>query len=210
MSAGLLLHPLNNQISIYCGNALLADGDRDGLSGIVESLSFDGQELVQDAPYIDAQFMEFIDRGIQSSAIQFQIMTEFDDMVDALGYAAALRAAVAGVIDLTISLALGGGKSVTIYCPNAKWDKTKALPMAASVRANFPVTAGLVDVSYSGGPGPTPFVIPFEPANQVDPLTIPAGMAASLGSGEDGFYFGIDCEGSLTVNSGARCEILAA
>ncbi|MDR3405116.1 MAG: hypothetical protein P4L99_21660 [Chthoniobacter sp.] len=197
-----------NQITIAYGNTTLADGARDGTTGIVEALKLNGVALVQDCAFINAAWMSFIDRLVKSNTVQFRISTVHTDMVDALDFCCGIREAIPGVADLNISLGLPGGKSVTILATAAKWTPIQPVADGASSIITYNVTAGQLAITRDGGAG-SPFAIPFEPHASIDPLVVPAGYAAALGAGEDGFYYGLRLAGSLKINSGARALLLA-
>jgi hypothetical protein len=195
---------MDGQIQISCGNAPLADGSMGG--GYVEMLSINGNAVVQDLAFINAAWVSFADRFNKSNQLQFRVGKEHSDGIDSLAFLAGRRAAVPGVADFTASFTLGA-KSVTLFAAGAKWDRINGTHENATSLVTYQVTTGQIIVTLNGGGG-TPYTIPFELHASIAPLVVPAGYAAALSSGEDGFYFGAELSGSLTLASGSHCLLL--
>jgi len=206
---------MDYEIAISLDGTPIADGTPE--VGQVESLTINGQALVQEHQAIRATSVAFADRFGKSNDLEFAISREHDDAADALAWIAARRGATPGVGSLSMTLTIGA-KTVTISVTSAKWGGVQGSCRGVSSRVQYSVKTGLLKVSVTGGgggdtvTGPEDYWVPTEPDSQIDPLTIPAGQTATIAEGRTCFAYGatIADTGTLVVDDGGTLYLVAA
>lgn len=198
---------MTGSINIYCGNTTLADGQR-GV-GIVESLTINGNAVVQDGGYVDAAWMEFIDLANKSNQIELRVSKEHASSAACLAHLARIRETIPGVADFLLEYEDSEG-GVNVQGLGAAWRGTRASHKGRSSFVDYSIETGRLAITETGGDdeeNPTPFLLPAITIASINPLTIPANTLAAISSGEVLFVFGLDVRGELRVPADARLQV---
>lgn len=198
---------MDHVVTIALDAAALADGTAS--VGQCESLTINGQAVVQEYQPIRAGSVQFADRFGKSNDIEITITREHDDVAEALAWIAARRGATPGVGALEITLTIGA-KTVTISASSAKWGGVQGSCRGVSSRVQYTVRTGLLTVAVTGSAtlGPGDYWVPTEPDSLVNPLTIPSGQTGTIAAGRTCFAHNATLTGTLQIESGGTLHLV--